>query len=110
MFREVVSDFDRARELVRVTPISAKTNPQWTIQDIDNFEEWFEEIEEPIDSIHWKPKIGEVYEVADDTMYWAYQNGAPEKHKDLSILDCEIAVDGEDIDLDEWRDPSDTDS
>lgn len=35
-------------------------------------------------------------------------DGAPEQHKDLSILDCEIAVDGEDIDLDEWRDPSDT--
>ena len=52
----------------------------------------------------------EAYEVADDTMYWAYQNGSPEQHKDLSILGCEIAVDGEDIDLDEWRDPSDTDS
>jgi hypothetical protein len=52
----------------------------------------------------------EAYEVADDTMYWAYQNGAPEQHKDLSILDCEIAVDGEDIDLDECRDLSDTDS
>lgn len=23
--------------------------------------EWFEEVEEPTDSIHWKPKIGEVY-------------------------------------------------
>lgn len=23
--------------------------------------EWFEEIKEPVDSIHWKPKIGEVY-------------------------------------------------
>ena len=34
----------------------------------------------------------EAYEVADDTMYWAYQNGAPEQHKDLSILDCEIAL------------------
>ncbi len=51
----------------------------------------------------------EAYKVADDTMYWAYQNGAPEQHKDLSILDCEIAVDGEAIDLDEYRDPSDTD-
>lgn len=29
----------------------------------------------------------EAYEVADDTMYWTYQNGAPEQHKDLSILD-----------------------
>ena len=52
----------------------------------------------------------EAYEVADDTMYWAYQSGAPEQHKGLSILGCEIAVDGEDIDLDEWRDPPDTDS
>ena len=25
----------------------------------------------------------EAYEIADDTMYWAYQNGAPEQHKDL---------------------------
>ena len=60
-FREVVSDYDGARELARVTPIGAKTNPQWTIQDINNFDEWFEEIEEPTDSIHWKPKNGEKY-------------------------------------------------
>ena len=62
IFEEVVSDFDGAKELVRITPIRAKTNPQWTIQDIDNFNEWFEEIqEEPIDSIHWIPKDGEEY-------------------------------------------------
>lgn len=61
IFREVVGDYDGAMGLARVTPIRAKTSPQFTIQDIDNFEEWFEEIEEPIDSIHWKPKIGEVY-------------------------------------------------
>lgn len=62
IFEEVVSDFDGAKELVRITPIRAKTNPQWTIQDIDNFDEWFEEIqEEPIDSIHWIPKDGEEY-------------------------------------------------
>lgn len=60
VFQEVVSDFDGAKELVRITPIGAKTNPQWTIDDIDNFDEWFEEIrEEPIDSIHWEPRIGD---------------------------------------------------
>ena len=59
IFEEVVSDFDGAKELVRITPIRAKTNPQWTIQDIDNFDEWFEEIQEPTDSIHWKPRIGD---------------------------------------------------
>lgn len=61
MFREVVSDYDGARELARITPIGAKTSPQFTIQDIDNFDEWFEEIEEPTDSVHWKPKIAERY-------------------------------------------------
>lgn len=44
IFREVVSDYDGARELARITPIGAKTSPQFTIQDIDNFDEWFEEI------------------------------------------------------------------
>lgn len=61
MFREVVSDYDGARELVRVTPIGAKTSPQFTIQDIDNFDEWFEEMEEPTDGIHWKPKKDDKY-------------------------------------------------
>lgn len=32
MFREVVSDYDGARELARITPIGAKTSPQFTIQ------------------------------------------------------------------------------
>lgn len=59
IFEEVVSDFDGAKELARITPVGAKTNPQWTIRDIDNFDEWFEEIQEPTDSIHWKPRIGD---------------------------------------------------
>ena len=61
IFEEVVSDFDGAKELARITPVGAKTNPQWTIRDIDNFDEWFEEIQEPTDSIHWKPKDGDGY-------------------------------------------------
>ncbi len=59
IFEEVVSDFDGAKELARITPVGAKTNPQWTIRDIDNFDEWFEEVKEPTDSIHWKPRIGD---------------------------------------------------
>lgn len=59
IFEEVASDFNQWKELVRITPIGAKTSPQFTIQDIDNFDEWFEEIKEPVDSIHWKPKIGD---------------------------------------------------
>lgn len=61
IFREVVSDYDGARELARITPIGAKTSPQFTIQDIDNFDEWFEKMEEPTASINWKPKIAEKY-------------------------------------------------
>lgn len=30
-------------------------------REIDNFDEWFEEMEEPTDSAHWKPKIAEKY-------------------------------------------------
>lgn len=62
IFEEVASDFNQWKELVRITPIGAKTSPQFTIQDIENFDEWFEEIkEESTDSIHWKPKHGAEY-------------------------------------------------
>lgn len=56
IFEEVTSGFDELKELVRITPIGAKTSPQFTIQDIDNFDEWFEKME---DSIHYKPRNGE---------------------------------------------------
>lgn len=56
IFEEVISDFDELKELVRITPIGAKTSPQFTIQDIDNFDEWFEKME---DNIHYKPRNGE---------------------------------------------------
>lgn len=61
IFEEVISDFDELKELVRITPLGAKTSPQWTIQDINNFDEWFEEIKEPVGSIHWKPEVGDIY-------------------------------------------------
>lgn len=61
IFEEVTSDFDGLKELTRITPIGAKTSPQFTIQDIDNFDEWFEEIKEPVDSIHWNPGHGDEY-------------------------------------------------
>lgn len=56
IFEEVISDYDELKELVRITPIGAKTSPQFTIQDIDNFDEWFEKIE---DNIHYRPRNGE---------------------------------------------------
>lgn len=56
IFEEVTSDYDELKELVRITPIGAKTSPQFTIQDIDNFDEWFEKME---DNIHYQPRNGE---------------------------------------------------
>lgn len=56
IFEEVTSDYDELKELVRITPIGAKTSPQFTIQDINNFDEWFEKIE---DNIHYQPRNGE---------------------------------------------------
>lgn len=41
---------------------------------------------------------------AEDTMFWANQRGAPEQHKAVSITDCEIEVDGEELDLFKERD------
>ena len=60
IFEEIVSMSDGTRELAVAVPgEDIPEDPQFAIQDIDNFDEWFEEIEEPIDSIHWKPKIGD---------------------------------------------------
>lgn len=56
IFEEVTSDYDELKELVRITPIGAKTSPQFTIQDIDNFDEWFEKME---DNIHYQPRNSE---------------------------------------------------
>ena len=43
------------------------------------------------------------FKKADDTMYWAYQAGAPEQHKAVSIMDYAIEVEGEELDLDAYR-------
>lgn len=56
IFEEVTSDYDELKELVRITPIGAKTSPQFTIQDINNFDEWFKKME---DSLHYQPRNGE---------------------------------------------------
>lgn len=61
IFEKVVRGVDGIKGLAVVAPIGADTDFQWTIKDIDNFDEWFEEIQEPTDSIHWEPKIGDRY-------------------------------------------------
>ena len=62
IFEEIVSMSDGTRELAVAVPgEDIPEDPQFAIQDIDNFYEWFEEIQEPTDSIHWEPKIGDRY-------------------------------------------------
>lgn len=63
IFQEVTSDYDKSRELVRIMPTSGTTSPQWTIDDINNFDEWFEEVRE---FEEWKLSYGEQYKFADD--------------------------------------------
>lgn len=58
IFKETVTGYNEKNLLVRIAPLNAKS-PRLKVQDIDNFDEWFEEIQEPTDSIHWKPMIGE---------------------------------------------------
>lgn len=60
IFEEIVNMSDGTRELAVAVPgEDIPEDPQFAIQDIDNFDEWFEEMEEPTDSAHWKPKIGD---------------------------------------------------
>lgn len=59
IFEEVVGDFDGLRALTRITPVGAKTSPHFTIKDIDNFNEWFEEIPEEYE--RWRGEKGDGY-------------------------------------------------
>lgn len=62
IFEEIVSMSDGTRELAVAVPgEDIPEDPQFAIQDIDNFDEWFEEIKEPTDSVHYKPKDGDDY-------------------------------------------------
>ena len=79
IFEKVVRGVDGIKGSAVVVPIGANTDFQWTIKDIDNFDEWFEEIEEPLDSIHWEPKIGDRYFYISGygTVYSETWHGAP---------------------------------
>ena len=61
IFEKVVRGVDGIKGLAVAVPIGADTDFQWAIKDIDNFDEWFEEMEEPTDSSNWEPKVDERY-------------------------------------------------
>lgn len=52
------------------------------VREIDNFDEWFEEIKEPTDSIHWKPKKGEKYWALGNTIVYSQTWGDDEFDRD----------------------------
>ena len=64
IFEEVVGDFDGLRSLTRISPVVANTSPHFTIKDIDNFDEWFEEIPEKHE--RWRGGRGDSYYFIDD--------------------------------------------
>lgn len=67
IFEEIVSMSDGTRELAVAVPgEDIPEDPQFAIQDIDNFDEWFEKIEEPTTSVRRTPKMGEAYFYVDE--------------------------------------------
>lgn len=58
IFQEIVREVDGSKILKEYDSNNKNT---MLVSEIKNFDEWFEEMEEPTDSAHWKPKIGEKY-------------------------------------------------
>lgn len=76
-FKADVRGYDNRGLLARLVPLDTSVGLQWKIRDIDNFGEWFEEIQEPTDSIHWKPKHGDKYWFTsrEGSIVWGYWSG-----------------------------------
>lgn len=60
-FKAEVRGYDSRGLLARLVPLDTSIDLQWKTRDIDNFDEWFEKVEEPTDSIDWSSGRGEVY-------------------------------------------------
>ena len=58
IFQEITREVDGSKILKEYN-----SNNKITIlvNEIKNFDEWFEEVEEMVNSIHWKPKYGDKY-------------------------------------------------
>lgn len=58
IFQEIVREVDDSKILKEYDSNNKNT---MLVSEIKNFDEWFEKIEEPLDSIHWEPDFGEEY-------------------------------------------------
>lgn len=57
-FREITREVDGSKILKEY---ESNNKVSILVSKINDFDEWFEEIQEPTDSIHWKPKNGDEY-------------------------------------------------
>lgn len=57
-FREITRKVDGSKILKEY---ESNNKVSILVSEINDFDEWFEEIQEPTDSIHWKPKNGDEY-------------------------------------------------
>lgn len=65
IFQEITREVDGSKILKEYNSNNKNT---MLVSEINNFDEWFEEIKEPVDSIHWKPK-------KDDEYFWMNSYG-----------------------------------
>lgn len=65
IFQEITREVDGSKILKEYDSNNKNT---MLVSEIKNFDEWFEEMEEPTDSIHWKPK-------KDDEYFWMNSYG-----------------------------------
>lgn len=57
-FREITREVDGSKILKEY---ESSNKVSILVSEINDFDEWFEEIQEPTDSIHWKPKDSDEY-------------------------------------------------
>lgn len=58
IFQEITREVDGSKILKEYDSNNKNT---MLVSEINNFDEWFEEIKEPVDSINWKPKKDDEY-------------------------------------------------
>jgi len=63
-FREITRKVDGSKILKEY---ESNNEVSILVSEINDFDEWFEEVKEPTDSIHWKPQPGDRYWFVD---YW----------------------------------------
>lgn len=62
---EVFRSYDGG-EIRIIKPFRKCVSLEWRIDDMDNFDEWFERVDGPINGIYWKPVMNDEYWYVDD--------------------------------------------